>query len=291
MSSMVDLTNASLDIKKNTILEDVTLQLETGRIYGLIGQEGAGKTSLLSLIASYRKPTKGAVQIDGRDPYEDKALMAKVRFVHEVDYTETHHTPKYLSRVTERYRPAFDSDYALTMLEGLGIDSDKALNRMSKGQQAAVNAIFGLAANAPITIFDEVTNIMEATLREQFYKMAIEANAHYPRTMIFSNHTVSGMDHLFDEIIILDESRVILQEPIDRFLERGFRVSGAKEKVVRFTDGMNVLSTHASGSIHSVVVLGSLDEADRKTAKEQHLYIEPLKVQELFTILTATKEG
>lgn len=286
MSSMVHLTNASLKIKKNAILEDVTLQLEPGRIYGLMGKEGAGKTSLLSLIASYRKPTGGIVQIDGQDPYEDEALMAKVRFVHEVDYTETYRTPKYLCRVAARYRPAFDSSYAFEMLERLGIDSDKALNRMSKGQQDAVNAILGLATNAPITIFDEVADVMDAPLRKQFYKIAAEANTHHPRTMIFSSQTSSEMEHLFDEVIILDEGRVILQEPVDRFLQRGFRVSGKKEKVVRFTNAMNVFSTQASGPIDSVVVLGSLNEVDRKAAREQHLYIEPLKVQELFTILT-----
>ncbi|MFC4984885.1 hypothetical protein ACFPFV_06035 [Salinicoccus siamensis] len=61
--------------------------------------------------------------------------------------------------------------------------------------------------------------------------------------------------------------------------------------MIRLTDAMNVLSTHTNESIRSAVVLEPLDEADRKAARQQHLYIAPLKVQELFTILTATKEG
>lgn len=291
MNSMVRLTNASLDIKKNTILEDVTLQLETDRIYGLLGRNGAGKTSLLSLIASYRKPTGGTVCIDGRNPYEDEVIMAQLSFVYEADYSENYHTPEYMCRVSTRYRPEFDSDYALSLMEGFGIDSNQSLNRMSKGQQAAVNAIFGLASNAPITIFDEVTNGMDAPTREYFYKMVLEANKRHPRMIIFSTHIVSEMEHLFDEVIIIDDGQVMLQEPVDLFLERGFRVSGTKEKVAHFTAGMDLHAEETVGPLHSRMVLGSLGEEERKAAKAQHLYIEPLKVQELFIRLTETKEG
>ncbi|WP_031545860.1 ATP-binding cassette domain-containing protein [Salinicoccus luteus] len=290
-NSVLEVKNASLDIKKDRVLEDITLKMEAGRVYGLLGRNGAGKTSLLSLIASFRKPTRGVVTIDGQDPYENAELMPKVDFLYEVDYSEEYRTPEDFCRMTQRYKQDFDTDYAYALLDGFRIDRRKALNRMSKGQQAAVNAVLGLASNSPVTIFDEVTNGMDAPSREYFYQKVIEANARSPRIMILSTHIVSEMEYLFDEVIIIHQGRVMLQEPLDIFLERGFRVTGPKEKVAHFTRGMDVLATEYLGPTQSDMVLGHLEELQRQEAQSRYLNIAPLKLQELFIRMTEDREG
>lgn len=290
-NSVLEIKNASLNIKKDTILEDVSLKMETGRVYGLLGRNGAGKTSLLSLIASFRKPTRGVVTIDGQDPYENAELMPKVDFLYEADYSEEYRTPEDFCRMTKRYKENFDTDYAYELLDGFKIDRRKALNRMSKGQQAAVNAVLGLASNAPITIFDEVTNGMDAPSREYFYQQVVEANARSPRILILSTHIVSEMEYLFDEVIIIHQGKVMMQEPLDTFLERGFRVTGPKEKVEDFTRGMEVLATEHLGPTQSDMVLGHLEEMQKQEAQSRYLNIAPLKLQELFIRMTEDREG
>ncbi|WP_342387998.1 ABC transporter ATP-binding protein [Salinicoccus bachuensis] len=290
-NSVLEIKNASLDIKKDRILEDITLKMEAGKVYGLLGRNGAGKTSLLSLISSFRKPTRGVVTIDGQDPYENAELMPKVDFLYEVDYSEEYRTPEDFCRMTKRYKQDFDIDYAYALFDGFRIDRKKALNRMSKGQQAAVNAVLGLASNSPITIFDEVTNGMDAPSREYFYQKVLEANARTPRIMILSTHIVSEMEYLFDEVIIIHQGRLMLQEPLDIFLERGFRVTGPKEKVEHFTREMDVLATESLGPTQSDMVLGHLEETQMKDAKSRYLNITPLKLQELFIRMTEDREG
>lgn len=290
-NSVLEIKNASLDIKKDNVLEDITLKMEQGKVYGLLGRNGAGKTTLLSLIASFRKPTRGSITIDGQDPYENEALMPQVDFLYEVDYSEEYRTPMDLCKLTKRYKDNFDLDYAKTLFQGFGITYDKPINRMSKGQQAAVNAIIGLASNSAITIFDEVTNGMDAPSREYFYQKVLEANERHPRTMILSTHIVSEMEYLFDEVIIIHHGRVLVQEPLDLFLERGFRVTGPEEKVAEFTHNMDVLARQNLGPTRSDMVLGRMDETQQAKARSSYLNISPLKLQELFIRMTEEKES
>lgn len=291
MNSVLKLENVSLDIKKDNILEDISIEMETGRIYGLIGRNGAGKTSILSLVASFRKPTKGTLTIDGVDPYENEKLMPKVDFLYEVDYSDEYDTAGKMLQTAKRYKEGFDMEYALEVMEGFGAPVDKALHKMSKGQQAAVNAAIGLASNSPVTIFDEVTNGMDAPSREYFYKQVLAAKEKSQRIFILSTHIVSEMDYLFDEVIIVHHGRVKLQEPLDVLLERGFRVSGPEEKVAQFTTGKELLSTERLGPIRSDMVLGRLSEAELQEIDRLYLDISTVKLQDLFIRLTEDKEG
>ncbi|AKG75060.1 ABC transporter ATP-binding protein [Salinicoccus halodurans] len=290
MSKTLQLDKVSLNIKKDRILEDITIKMETGKVYGLIGRNGAGKTSILSLIASFRKPSSGTLAIDGVDLYENADLMDKVDFLYEVDYSDEYDSPRKMFEMTKRYKEGFDMDYALELMEGFGADADKPLHKMSKGQQAATNASIGLASNSPITIFDEVTNGMDAPSREYFYKQVLAAREKMTRIFILSTHIVSEMDYLFDEVIMIHQGRVKLQEPLDVLLERGFRVSGPEEKVAQFTDGMDLLSTERLGPIRSDMVLGRLSEEQLKEIDRLYLDISTVKLQDLFIRLTEEKE-
>lgn len=290
MSRALQLDKVSLDIKKDRILEDISIEMETGKIYGLIGRNGAGKTSILSLIASFRKPTAGRITIDGVDPYEKTDLMDKVDFLYEVDYSDEYDTPMKMFGMTQRYKKDFDMDYAMELMAGFGAPVDKALHKMSKGQQAATNAAIGLAANSPITIFDEVTNGMDAPSREYFYKQVLAAQDKEPRIFILSTHIVSEMDYLFDEVIIVHHGRVTLQERLDILLERGFRVSGPEEKVAQFTSGRELLSTERLSPIRSDMVLGRLSETELEEIDRLYLDISTVKLQDLFIRLTEEKK-
>ncbi|WP_020007590.1 ATP-binding cassette domain-containing protein [Salinicoccus albus] len=286
MVRTLQLENLSLSIKKDIVLENITMDMEPGKIYGLIGRNGAGKTSILSLIASFRKPTAGGVLIDGRNPFEDEALMPKVDFLYEVDYSAEMETAQDMFDDAQRYKPAFEMEYAHELMDGFGVVKDKAINELSKGQQAAVSATIGLATNSPITMFDEITNGMDAPARKYFYKQLLAANERHPRIFILSTHLVSEMDYLFDEVIIIHKGAVKLQEPMDQLLERGFSVTGTEENVAQFTKGMKMLGTERLGPTRSDMVLGRLNESQLMELETLDLKISPVKLQDLFIRLT-----
>ncbi|MCK8486515.1 ABC transporter ATP-binding protein [Paenibacillus sp. MBLB2552] len=290
MSLDVMLEQVSVNFGSHRALTDITLELEAGKIYGLLGRNGAGKTTLLSLLASYIEPTAGQVRIGGRNPFEHAETMAQVSFVFETDYSEESEKVRGMLQVAERYRPHFDRAYAEELIHLFGLPQDVPVKKLSSGMQSALNAVIGLASRSPVTIFDEVYRGMDAPTREIFYKQLLEDQAGHPRTIILSTHLVSEMDYLFEDVVILHKGRMLLKESIDRLLDRGASITGTAADVDEFVRGMKVLNVQQLGGTKAAMVYGEIDEARRRAAAGKGLDIGPVPLQDLFIHLTG-EEG
>lgn len=286
MAASVQLNHVTLKFKKYEALKDVTLTLEAGKIYGLIGRNGAGKTSLLSLIAAFREPTAGEVFVDGSTVFENPEKMEQVAFVYDKDYKEETEKVKKLVEVAAYYRPNFDQEFADHLLKRFKLPLNKPVNKLSKGMQSAMNVVIGLASRAPITIFDEAYLGMDAPSREIFYKEILQDQEDHPRTFILSTHLVSEMDYLFDNVVIIDQGTVLLHEPYETIEAHGVSVTGAAQEVDIFTAGMKQLNEQQLGGTKSVMIYGNLGDAKRQEARAQGLEIGPVSLQDLFIHLT-----
>src|SRR5699024_2738784 len=113
MTFDVEVNNLSLYYNDFAALNDLSFKLKGGKIHGLLGRNGAGKTSLLTLLASYRQATEGSIKIAGENPFENAGIMQHVAFHYETDYNDEWDTVKTILKHVERYRPYYDRDYAL----------------------------------------------------------------------------------------------------------------------------------------------------------------------------------
>ena len=193
-----------LDYGDLRALSKVSFSMEEGKTYGLIGRNGAGKTTLLSLLASYQRPSGGSVKVYGENPFENAAIMKDVQFLYTRNLADEDETiAKYLKEC-ESFRENFDMEYAHTLMERFGLKKDQKLSKLSTGMQSALLVVEGLAANSPITIFDEIHHGMDAPSRNIYYEAILESQAKNPRIVILSTHLVSEMAYLFDHVLILD---------------------------------------------------------------------------------------
>lgn len=286
----VEVNNLSLMYNRVVALKDISFTLEDGKVYGLLGRNGAGKTSLLSLLASFRQPSKGTVKIDGEVPFENAAIMQKVAFIYGKDYTTEDEKVKGLLEFTARYRPNYDAEYARYLVNRFQLPLDKPVNKLSKGMQSALNVTIGLAARTPITIFDEAYLGMDAPTREIFYQELLEEQARHPRLMIISTHLVSEMDYLFDEVLIIHRGKLLLHLPYEELISRGATITGEASAVERFTGGMKVLNEQRLGNTKAVTVYGQLREQQIEQARLLGLDIGPVSLQDLFIYLTGEDE-
>ncbi|WP_096200193.1 ATP-binding cassette domain-containing protein [Bacillus sp. FJAT-45350] len=287
--------NVGLKLKDNEVLKKISFTLEHGKTYGLLGRNGAGKTSLLSLLASYRDPSSGELLIDGEDPFENKKVMPHVGFVYETNYSDEDEAVKGYFEFVERYRPFFDRAYAEELASRFKVPLDKSISTLSSGKQSALNAILGLASRTPVTILDEVYLAMDAPTRELFYQEVIEEQSRHPRTMILSTHLVSEMEYLFDHVLLLHDGKLLVDEEYDAFVGRGASVTGASTEVDSFmasmASGLKRLKTQQLGDTKSVMVYGELSEEKRLEAVRLGLDVGTVSLQELFIHLTAEEEN
>lgn len=285
----VKFKNVNFNIKKEQILKNINLNFEPGKIYGLLGRNGAGKTTLLSLIATYQKVASGELTVAGENPYENERVLPLVNFFHQSNYNDDTDSIKAFFELRQLYYPDFNMSYAEDLLAEYKLSRDKKMSALSQGQSSVVEAIMGLATMAPVVLFDEVTNGMDAPSREKFYKQVLNAKDRENRVIVLSTHMVSEMDYLFDEITIIHHGEVLVNETVDTFLESGYEATGHIEAIKQFSADKNVLHSRTLGTTRAVSILGQITEDEMQQMDELDISFSPIKLQDLFINMTEDK--
>jgi ABC-2 type transport system ATP-binding protein len=286
---MIELRDLTVRYGDTVAVDGIDLDLPTGKIYGLLGRNGSGKTSLLSVLASFRKASSGTITVDGADPFENAELMRRTYFGRDsLDATDSDRVGRILD-LARWLRPSWDDDYARRLLDIFEISVRKRLGSLSRGQKSSVGVVLGLASRAPLTILDEVYLGMDAVARTTFYRELLADYLAQPRTIILSTHLIEEVAGLFERVIIIDRGRLVLHEDVDEVRSRGVAVTGPAEAVEAFMAGRTVLGEQTLGGVRQATLYGRLDDADQAAAKASGLALGPVGLQDLFVHLTSAQ--
>jgi ABC-2 type transport system ATP-binding protein len=284
---MIEINDLTVRYGDTVAIERLRLSMPTGKIYGLLGRNGSGKTSLLSVLSSYRKASSGSIAIDGVDPFENAAIMRRTAFIRDtLDVNDQERISRILC-FAGWIRPTWDAGYAERLLDVFELNPRKRISALSRGQRSSLGVVLGLAARAPLTILDEVYLGMDAVARTAFYRELLADYVEHPRTMILSTHLIDEVADLFERVIIIDRGRLVLHEEADELKGRGVAVTGPADAVDAFTAGRTVLSRQSLGGVRSATLYGRLEPAETERAKVAGLTLGPVGVQDLFVHLTA----
>jgi ABC-2 type transport system ATP-binding protein len=284
---MISLRDLTVRYGDTVAVDGLTVDLAPGKIYGLLGRNGSGKTSLLSVLAAYRKASGGSVTVDGADPFENVASMRDTVFVRDVpDVPQADRVATVLD-FHARLRPRWDRAYAAHLADQFGLDRRKRVSALSRGQRSALGVVIGLATRAPLTILDEAYLGMDAAARGVFRRELLGDYLANPRTIILSTHLIQEVADLFEEVLIIDRGRLLLHEDTETFRSRGVAVTGPAEAVETFTAGRTVLAWQSLGGVRQATLYGTLDDGDKRAAGGAGLTLEPVGVQDLFVHLTS----
>ena len=267
---------------KETVLNNVNVEIETGKIYGLIGRNGAGKTTLLSILTAQNPATEGTVTLDGKPVWENEEALSNICYSREISQVtmfgpNTLKVKDYLGTAKTFYK-YWDEAYAKELVELFKLNPKKRVSKLSKGQLSAVTIIIALASKAEITILDEPVAGLDVVAREQFYKLVIDEYANTGRTFIISTHIIEEAASLFEKVIIIDNGKVMLEENTEKLLARAYRISGETEEVDKAANGFKVYHPESIGRNKVVTVLADEPVADFKG----DVTVESVPLQNLF---------
>lgn len=287
MSFGVEVRDLTVRYGRTTAVDRVSLTLEPGRIHGLLGRNGSGKTSLLSVLAAYRPATSGTVLVDGEDPFENPRVMAGTCLVRESgDHLDD--KARATLRLAAAVRPTWDEELAGRLVERLRVPLGKKPSQMSRGQRSALGVVVGLASRAPLTMLDESYLGLDAPSRYAFYDELLADYAAHPRTIVVSSHLIEEVERLFERVVVLEEGRLLLAEDADELRARGVTVTGPADVVEAFVAAHAVLDRRSLGRTLQATVDGALDPAERRRAAELGLDLGPVALQDMFVHLTGS---
>lgn len=218
---MVNIQNLSFRYGKKTVLTDISLELEGGKIYGLLGENGVGKTTLLKLISGLQKPASGTCKVFGEKPFSrTPSFLSRIYYLpEELDYIQKNHTANQLAAMNGGFYPRFDKSKFNTILKEFNVEPDKSLNKLSYGQSKKAAIAFAIATNVELLLMDEPSNGLDIPSKTLFRKVMSDYCLDTTCTII-STHQVRDLENLIDPIIILDNCATVLNESLESISEK-----------------------------------------------------------------------
>ena len=268
-------------------LDGVDVRLEAGAVHGLLGRNGAGKTTFLQLVAGQQVPTSGRVEVFGEDPFDAPRTLARLCLVREGQRYPDGYRVRHVLAAAALTRPGWDAAYAGRLAAAFDLPPDRAVTKLSRGMLSAVGVVVGLASRAPLTLFDEPYLGLDAVARQRFYDELLADLARHPRTVVLSTHLIAEVADLLDHVVVLDRGRVLLDADADTLRGEAVQVTGAAERVERAVHGLPELARERLGGTVRVTVRVGGD--DRPAA--DGLVVEPVPLQQLIIHLTTSGTG
>jgi ABC-2 type transport system ATP-binding protein len=216
---MVTIRDLHYSYRHKSVLTGLTLDLQPNHIYGLLGRNGTGKSTLLRNIAGFLFPQKGQVQALCYSPAKRQpAFLERVFLVPEEFQLPAISLDKWVKHITPFYS-LFDPGQFYQYIKGFDIPATASLTQLSYGQQKKVFISLALATNAPLLLMDEPTNGLDIVSKSQFRKV-IAGAVDEQKCILISTHQVKDLEQLVDRVAVIEEGRIVFDQTIDAIAEK-----------------------------------------------------------------------
>lgn len=281
MTAAIEVRSVTRTYGRTTALNEASFVVPEGSITGLLGRNGAGKTTIMSIIAGQDRPSSGEVLVNGHTPFEHAPTLAQISYVRDNQrYPDNYRLPHVL-RIAPHFAANWSDDLAAELVDRFAIPSNTRISKLSRGQLSAVAIVLGLASRAPVTLLDEPYLGLDVTARGLFYEILLRDLAEHPRSVLLSTHLVDEAENLFDRVVVLDQGAVVLDRERDQTHELAFMLSGAARAVEQVIAGRTVIAMQAVGGLRSATIEGPVDEDTRSFARELGVEVAAASLHDL----------
>jgi len=277
--------DVTMRFREHNALDGVSVDFEENVITGLLGRNGAGKTTMMQLLAGHLLPTSGRVEVFGTNPYENESALQQMSLVKENQkYPEYFRVIDAMSAAAMLF-PNWDAAYAESLLTDFDLPRKRRIKKLSRGMLSVVGIVIGLASRAPLTFFDEPYLGLDAVARQMFYDRLIADYSEHPRTIVLSTHLIEEIADLLEHVVLIERGRLLADADADDLRARALSVSGRSERVDQFLVGRDLLRREGVGQLSRAVV-GGRGRHDRDEATALGLEVEAVSLQQLVVALT-----
>lgn len=283
---MLEIKDLNKSYGNTRVLTNVNLELAENKIYGLLGRNGVGKTTLLNIISNQIKKSSGELKLYGEEICENSKALENICIVKEKGIGVVEIKVKKIFEIAKILYKNWDDEYKEFLIKEFNLNIKKQYHKLSRGNQTIVGLILGLASRAKLTIFDEPSLGLDAAFRYKFYNLLLEDVEKNPRTVIISTHLIDEVTNLFEEVIILKDERVYVKDEVHNLIGRAYFLNGKSENILPLIENKNVIHKEDFGSSVIVGIFDDLKNEEKQVLKEKNVEISSIPLQKLFIYLT-----
>lgn len=284
---MIKIENLTKKFNDFTALDNVSCTIPEGCIYGMVGSNGAGKSTFIRLLSGVYSPENGKILFDEQEVYENPDVKKDVVFVPDDLYFLPGATIKRMATLYRRVYQNFDNERYKMLLDYFKLPQNRPINAFSKGMKRQATIILALSAKPKYIFFDETFDGLDPVMRSFVKSLIYDDVASRNMTTVLASHSLRELEDICDSLVLLHEGKVVLENNISDLKSSVYKAQVAfdYEYDKSLFEGLEITRFSKQGSVSNIIIKGELEETKAFIeAKKPVLFdILPLTLEEVFT--------
>ena len=284
---MITTKNLTKKFDGVTALENVTCTIQNGCIYGMVGSNGAGKSTFLRVLSGVYKADGGEALLDGEPIYENPASKAKIAYVPDELYYLPAASLKRMGKMYSALYPDFDWQKFNTLVCDFGLPRDRGINTFSKGMRRQALTILALASRPEYIFFDETFDGLDPVMRSYIKKLICQDVVDRGATAIITSHSLRELEDTCDQLSLLHKGGLILESDVQNLKTSQYKIQIAftEEYDRQKFDGIDIVHFVKHGSVTNMIVRGDRSSTVTRLSAMNPVILDvlPLTLEEVFT--------
>ncbi len=283
---MIKAENATKRFEDITAVDHICAEVQNGSVYGLIGSNGAGKSTFLRMLAGILEPDEGEVWIDGEKIFENTAVKSRCFFISDEQFFFPNSTPQDMKNYYRRFYEKFDEERYFKLMNAFGLDEMRKIRTFSKGMKKQVSVICGVCSGADYLFCDETFDGLDPVVRQAVKSLFAEDVSERGLTPVIASHNLRELEDICDHVGLLHRGGILFSRDLDEMKLGMYKVQcifGAPLPEDAW-NGFDLLKKEQRGSLYTITARGERDELMAKINKMNPTFCEllPLTLEEIF---------
>ena len=291
---MIEVRNLSKSFDSIKAIDHISAKIEDGHVFGLIGTNGAGKSTFMRMLSGVLKPEEGEILVDGEPVYDNPAVKEKIFYISDDQYYFRSGTPVDMLKLYQTCYPAFDGAKWKSLMEKFGLDEKRKVNTFSKGMKKQLSVICGICANTKYLLCDETFDGLDPVMRQAVKALFVKEMDERGLTPVIASHNLRELEDICEYVGLLHRGGILLEKDIDDMklnIHKLQCVIREDEMLQRIRSGLEVVTIDNRGSLYTVTVRGDKEKILEFMEHLNPVFYEllPLSLEEIFISETEVK--
>lgn len=283
---MIQAVNVSKSFDDILAVDNISATIKDGYVFGLVGTNGAGKSTFLRMLSGVLKPDSGSITIDGEEVYENIKAKKKFFYISDDQYFFNNSTPNDLKKYYSVMYPDFDTVRFDKMLKQFELSGDRKINTFSKGMKKQVSIICGISAGTKYLFCDETFDGLDPVMRQAVKSVFASEIAERGMTPIIASHNLRELEDICDHVGLLHRGGILLSRELDDMKLNIHKVQCIFKEAMGDNpfDGIDVIKLEKRGSLYTLTARGTRTDIMNRIGAMAPLFYEvlPLTLEEIF---------
>ncbi|MBE5975975.1 ABC transporter ATP-binding protein [Lacrimispora xylanisolvens] len=283
---MIKAENLTKQFDNIMALDHVSAEIKDGNVFGLIGTNGAGKSTFLRLLSGILKPDEGTVTIDGESVFENENVKKRFFYISDDQYYFNNATPRDMMEFYSKVYPEFDRKRFESLIGNFGLEMRRKVHTFSKGMKKQLSVACGISANTDYLFCDETFDGLDPVMRQAVKSIFANDMAERNLTPIIASHNLRELEDICDHVGLLHRGGILLSKDLDDLKLNIHKVQCVLKDGMTEADLVNLdrIKTETRGKLYTMTVRGTKEEVVGMMESFQPVFYEiiPLSLEEIF---------